>query len=139
NRHLFMHHLRQEVTRAQRKVHALALIFLDLDLFKQVNDSYGHEVGDDLLRQLAKRMKRCVRETDLVARLGGDEFTIVLSELGDRQIVDRICENLRECLAEPFLLLGGHITRISASMGVAFYPMHGEDAEDLLRHADKAM
>ncbi|MFC3340341.1 diguanylate cyclase domain-containing protein [Paracandidimonas soli] len=139
NRHLFMHHLRSEIVRAHRKAHSLALIFLDLDLFKQVNDSYGHEVGDDLLQQVARRLQRCVRETDLVARLGGDEFTIVLGELGERLIVDRICTNLQECLAEPFPLLGGNTAKLSASVGVALYPVHGEDADELLRHADMAM
>src|SRR5690606_27001622 len=92
NRHLFMHHLRSEMARAHRKTQSLALVFLDLNRFKEVNDRYGHEAGDELLKQVARRLVSCVRETDLVARLGGDEFTIVLAELGERLIVDRICK-----------------------------------------------
>jgi len=138
NRYMFRHHLLNEISRAQRKSAALALLFLDLNLFKEINDTYGHESGDHVLQQVAKRLAGCVREVDLVARPGGDEFTIILSELGDPRVVERICANIHAALAEPFDL-GGVAVRVSCSIGVAFYPAHGTHAEALLHHADVAM
>lgn len=138
NRHMFLHHLTNEISRAHRKTMPMALIFLDLDLFKQVNDSHGHEAGDALLRQVGARLTNCVRDTDMVARLGGDEFTIVLSELGNPLVVERICMAIHEALALPFDL-GGYSAQLSASIGIAFYPQHGTDPDTLVHHADMAM
>lgn len=138
NRHMFLHHLTNEISRSHRKTMSMALIFLDLDLFKQVNDSHGHEAGDALLRQVGARLINCVRDTDMVARLGGDEFTIVLSELGNPLVVERICMAIHEALALPFDL-GGYSAQLSASIGIAFYPQHGTDPDTLVHHADMAM
>jgi len=138
NRYMFRHRVVNEIGRAQRREISMAVLFLDLNLFKQVNDTYGHESGDRLLQQVGKRLTGCVREVDMVARLGGDEFTIVLSELGDRAVVERICADIHATLAAPFDL--GKVTvRISCSIGVALYPENGTCLEDLLHHADMAM
>jgi len=116
----------------------VALVFLDLDLFKEVNDTLGHEVGDTLLRAVAGRISGAVRENDMVARLGGDEFTLILEGLGDSPVVDRILDDVLEALARPYILSGQEVT-ISASVGVTFYPQDGEDVGELLRNADLAM
>jgi len=138
NRYMFRHRLLSEIRRSQRKVVSMALLFLDLNLFKDVNDSYGHESGDCVLQQVSKRLTGCVREVDMVARLGGDEFTIILNELGDRSVVTGICADLQVALAAPFDL-GGTTVYLSCSIGVAFYPEHGDNPEELLHHADVAM
>jgi len=138
NRYMFRHHLANEISRAQRKSATLALLFLDLNLFKNINDTHGHESGDRVLHQVAKRLTGCVREVDMVARPGGDEFTLVLSELGDSAVVERICANIHAALAAPFVLEKATV-RLSCSIGVAFYPAHGTRAEELLHHADQAM
>jgi len=138
NRYMFRHHLLNEISRAQRKAASMTLLFLDLNLFKDVNDTYGHESGDRVLQQVAKRLTNCVREVDMVARLGGDEFTIVLSELGDKAVVKRICASIHAALAAPFAL-EKTTACLSCSIGAAFYPAHGLCLEDLLHHADMAM
>jgi len=138
NRYMFRHHLLNEIGRAQRKATPMTLLFLDLNLFKDVNDTYGHKSGDLVLQQVAKRLTRCVREVDMVARLGGDEFTIVLSELGDRAVVRRICASIHAAFAAPFTL-EKTTACLSCSIGAAFYPEHGACIEGLLHHADMAM
>jgi len=138
NRYLFRHRLANEISRAQRSGTTIAVLFLDLNLFKDVNDTYGHESGDRVLQQVAKRLAGCVREVDMVARLGGDEFTLILSEVGERIVVERICANIQAALAAPFGL-GDATVRLSCSIGVAFYPQHGACVENLLRYADMAM
>jgi len=138
NRHMLRHHLVNEIGRAQRKAVSMALLFLDLNLFKDVNDTYGHESGDRVLQQVAKRLAGCVREVDMVARLGGDEFVVVLSELSDRAVVERICASMHTALAAPFAL-GETTVHLSCSIGAAMYPVHGVSPEELLHHADMAM
>jgi len=138
NRYMFRHCLLNEIGRAQRKAMPMTLLFLDLNLFKEVNDTYGHESGDRVLQQVAKRLTSCVREVDIVARLGGDEFTIVLSELDDRAVVQRICASIHAAFAVPFTLKETTVC-LSCSIGVAFYPAHGACLEELLHHADMAM
>jgi len=138
NRYMFRHHLDNEISRAQRKSTGIALLFLDLNLFKQINDTYGHESGDRVLQHVAKRLTGCVREVDMAARLGGDEFTILLGELGNRAVVERICANIQAALTEP-IVLGDVTVRLSCSIGVALYPEHGAQPDALLRHADMAM
>lgn len=138
NRKLLEDRLAIELARAHRSKTEVALIFLDLDFFKEVNDSMGHAMGDELLRQVARRLTQCVREADTVARLGGDEFVIIAGGLADHAVVRRICEQVLQSLAKPYRLKD-QLAYVSASVGVAFYPGDSKDQEQLMRHADLAM
>jgi diguanylate cyclase (GGDEF)-like protein/PAS domain S-box-containing protein len=138
NRILFKDRLGLAVIQARRNCTELAVMFLDLDRFKQVNDTLGHVKGDELLQQVASRLKDCLRRSDTLARLGGDEFTIVLPDLRERQDAEAIAGKFLECLQQPFFL-GTHEVHISASIGIALYPLHGESIDELLCHADMAM
>ena len=113
-------------------------MFLDLDFFKEVNDTFGHDEGDELLRQVARRLRSCVRSSDLVARLGGDEFTLLLPGLQQSQDIDPLCRKLLHVVAQPYELTN-NTARISVSAGVTFYPRDGYDGIELLKHADLAM
>jgi len=138
NRRLFNDRLETALTRARREQTQLALLFLDLDRFKQVNDTFGHAAGDLLLQQVAQRLRDGVRESDTVARLSGDEF-VVLLEHG--QVIDdstAVAEKLRAALDEPFDL-NGQALLIHTSIGIALYPQHGDSAAQLLSLADQAM
>ncbi len=138
NRMLFKDRLGLAVIQAKRKLTELAVMFVDLDRFKLVNDTLGHVKGDELLQQVAQRLKDCLRRGDTLARQGGDEFTIVLPELRDRQDAKSIADKFLESLHRPFDL-DGHEVHISASIGIAIYPGDGETIDELLRHADIAM
>ncbi|SFM30294.1 PAS domain S-box-containing protein/diguanylate cyclase (GGDEF) domain-containing protein [Rugamonas rubra] len=138
NRMLFKDRLGLAVIQAKRKLSELAVMFVDLDRFKLVNDTLGHVKGDELLQQVALRLKECLRRGDTLARQGGDEFTIVLPELRDRQDAKAIADKFLESLQQPFDL-DGHEVHISASIGIAIYPGDGESIDELLRHADIAM
>ena len=138
NRMLFKDRLGLAVIQAKRKVTELAVMFIDLDRFKLVNDTLGHVKGDELLQQVSVRLKECLRRGDTLARQGGDEFTIVLPELRDRDDAKAIAEKFLECLHKPFDL-DGYEVHISASIGIAIYPGDGESIDELLRHADIAM
>lgn len=138
NRMLFKDRLGLAVIQAKRKLTELAVMFVDLDRFKLVNDTLGHVKGDELLQQAALRLKECLRKGDTLARQGGDEFTIVLPELRDRADAKAVADKFLECLQKPFDL-DGHIVHISASIGIAVYPNDGETIDELLRHADIAM
>ena len=138
NRMLFKDRLGLAVIQAKRKLTELAVMFIDLDRFKLVNDTLGHVKGDELLQQVAVRLKACLRRGDTLARQGGDEFTIVLPELRDRGDAKIIADKFLECLHQPFDL-DGHEVHISASIGIAIYPGDGESIDELLRHADIAM
>ncbi|WP_229518575.1 EAL domain-containing protein [Massilia sp. PAMC28688] len=138
NRMLFKDRLGLAVIQAKRKAAELAVMFIDLDRFKLVNDTLGHVKGDELLQQVAMRLKQCLRRGDTLARQGGDEFTIVLPELRDRTDASAIAEKFLECLHQSFDL-DGHEVHISASIGIAVYPVDGETIDELLRHADIAM
>ena len=138
NRMLFKDRLGLAVIQAKRKLTELAVMFIDLDRFKLVNDTLGHVKGDELLQQAAMRLKECLRRGDTLARQGGDEFTIVLPELRDRADAKHIADKFLECLQKPFDL-DGHEVHISASIGIAIYPSDGETIDELLRHADIAM
>ncbi|MEN9844101.1 MAG: hypothetical protein RLZZ612_1930 [Pseudomonadota bacterium] len=116
----------------------LALFFIDLDRFKEINDTHGHDMGDLLLQQAAQRIRSCVREEDLVARLGGDEFTLVVPDVQQTESIERIARELLDRLNEPFDL-GGEREYISASIGVTLCPDDGVDSDTLVRHADQAM
>ncbi|OIQ90041.1 cyclic di-GMP phosphodiesterase Gmr [mine drainage metagenome] len=138
NRRMFHDRLDQELKKAHRAGLPLALMFLDLDRFKDVNDTLGHDVGDILLKDTARRLSGCVRESDTVARLGGDEFTVVLGELEDPGSVERVAQEILKHLAEPFQL-GNETAYISASIGITLYPEDGTAVDELLKNADQAM
>jgi len=138
NRVLFKDRLGLAVLQAKRNDASLALMFIDLDRFKLVNDTLGHVIGDKLLQQAAIRLKACLRSGDTLARLGGDEFTAVLPELSDRQDAVLIAEKFLECLRQPFQLAGQSV-HISASIGIAIYPTDGESTDELIRNSDIAM
>ncbi|WP_341890455.1 EAL domain-containing protein [Variovorax sp. YR752] len=133
--------LREELERglaANRRGESLALLCLDLDRFKPVNDTYGHAVGDALLRQVAERLRDCVRETDIVARMGGDEFAVVQRGALQPDVSTRLARRIIDVLTRPFEV-DGHVVHIGTSVGVAMAPTDGEDSETLLRHADLAL
>jgi diguanylate cyclase (GGDEF)-like protein/PAS domain S-box-containing protein len=138
NRSLFRDRLEQEVKKSHRSGWPMALMLLDLDRFKEVNDTLGHDKGDMLLVEAARRIGECVRETDTVARLGGDEFTVILSELDDTKDVDLVVRKIIKRLAAPFQL-GHDQVFISASVGITLYPHDTSDIEALLKNADQAM
>jgi len=138
NRTLFYDRLNQGVALAQRHKQAFAVMFLDLDHFKEINDTLGHDMGDLLLREVATRLRSCVRSMDTVARMGGDEFTIILTETAVREAVEQVAEKLLQVLQEPFSL-SGESRHIGCSIGIALYPKHGLDSETLVKHADIAM
>ncbi|MBF0628430.1 MAG: diguanylate cyclase [Magnetococcales bacterium] len=139
NRRLFMLFLQQTLARSRRHNRAMAVMFMDLDRFKAVNDSFGHDVGDLLLIETAERIRRCLRENDVVARLGGDEFTVIL---GDETLIPDsigiVAQKIIDELAVPFHL-HDHECLIGASIGISLFPNDGERAEDLLKKADTAL
>ena len=138
NRHMFHDRLVQETKKADRAELKIALLFIDLDKFKEVNDTLGHNMGDILLVEAARRIGDCVRETDTVARLGGDEFTVILAELDGTGNIERVTENILQKLAEPFRL-GDEVAYVSASIGITLYPNDATEVDDLLKNADQAM
>jgi diguanylate cyclase (GGDEF)-like protein/PAS domain S-box-containing protein len=138
NRRLFRERLEMEMLRSQRYGHQVAILYIDLDRFKEVNDLYGHDAGDRVLVDAVQRMQRCVRQTDTIARLGGDEFAIMMTELDNAGHVDFVCQNLLAELSTPFQVKKDQ-TYVTASIGVALYPIDAIDPEDLLRRADQAM
>lgn len=138
NRRMFYERLRLEMKKSDRADVPMALVFIDLDGFKGVNDTLGHDMGDLLLQQVAERLGNCVRTTDIVARLGGDEFTVILGELKNPADVVRIAQAVLQALAQPFHL-GKENAHISASIGITLYPNDGADCATLLKNADQAM
>lgn len=139
NRYLLNEHLEQEIRKAQRSGWPLAVLFIDLDRFKEVNDSLGHTKGDTLLVQAARRISGCVRDTDTIARLGGDEFTVVLPDFAGRGNLERIVQGLIHDLSEPYNLGDGDMAYVTASIGITLYPDDAGDPQDLLKHSDQAM
>lgn len=138
NRALFSDRMQQALATASRDKKRMALMFIDLDRFKHINDSLGHNVGDLLLKEAARRMLVCVRESDTVARIGGDEFIVLLHEIDKKEDALMVAEKIRQSLAQP-LNLAGNIIGISTSLGIAIYPEHGVSEEELINHADNAM
>jgi diguanylate cyclase (GGDEF)-like protein/PAS domain S-box-containing protein len=138
NRKLFMDRLSQALTRCRRYGKSLAVMFIDLDHFKTINDTLGHNAGDQLLLEMSLRLRGCIRDDDTVARLGGDEFTIILSELRHPEDAANVAEKILESVEQPLTIADTPI-EVSASIGIALYPVDGHDAEALLRNADSAM
>lgn len=142
NRNLFFEHMRKGLQQARRQWRLAGLLVVDLDGFKEVNDTFGHDMGDELLRRIADRLLQCVRATDTVARLGGDEFTVILLDLEQIQGAETVARKIVERLAEP-VLLGETSVTVTASVGIAFYRPEWPDTLDqamkLLRQADAAM
>lgn len=139
NRRLFHDRLRMAVAQARRENTFLALLMIDIDRFKPVNDRFGHAVGDLLLRALAGRVQKCLRESDTLARTGGDEFVAILPMIGGEEDAVGVARKIRESLSAPFDLDEGDSVTIDCSVGVALYPEHGGDEESLLKNADNAM
>jgi diguanylate cyclase (GGDEF)-like protein/PAS domain S-box-containing protein len=137
NRQLFHDRLNMALAQAYRQLGKVALLFLDLDGFKAVNDNLGHDAGDMLLKQVAGRLQTCVRQTDTLARLGGDEFTMILS-VRDAGDAEQVAQKILNTIAEPFDL-NGSPARVGTSIGIAMYPAHAGQAADLVRMADAAM
>jgi len=139
NRALFLDRLNQVVLRATRAQRKIALLFVDLDGFKEVNDTFGHATGDRLLRQVADRITSCLRSEDTACRYGGDEFLIMLPEVDDRSNgVNRVADKIHWALSRPYLL-DNELAHIGASIGTAIYPTDGTVSADLIKKADAAM
>ncbi|MDE1990521.1 MAG: EAL domain-containing protein, partial [Betaproteobacteria bacterium] len=138
NRNMFRDRLSQELKKAARTQLQAALLLIDLDKFKDVNDTLGHDVGDILLQETARRIQGCVRASDTVARLGGDEFAVIIPELDAGTGLDAISQKIIDRLAEPYRL-GSEVAFVSASIGIALYPDDAADIDTLIKNADQAM
>lgn len=140
NRAMFMDRLRHALAAARREHRPFALLFVDIDNFKPINDQFGHQTGDQLLVEIAERMVLCVRESDTVARIGGDEFVVILHSLNSHAEDDarQVAEKMRASLCTPFTI-DSRTLSVSSSIGIALYPEHGTEMQDLMRHADHAM
>jgi diguanylate cyclase (GGDEF)-like protein/PAS domain S-box-containing protein len=138
NRRLFHERIDATLARCRRKECRAAVLFVDLDNFKQVNDSFGHATGDLLLQEIAMRLMRSVRANDTVARLGGDEFAVLIEDVHANEDALVVASNIRKLVSEP-VCADGFVLRERASIGIAFFPDHGTDAEQLLKHSDEAM
>lgn len=138
NRRMLHDRLQQEIKKAERSQRPVALLMIDLDRFKEINDTLGHDQGDLLLKEAAQRLLSCVRETDTVARLGGDEFTIISSDLKDISFVDQIAQAVVDVMTPPFSL-GIELAYVSASVGITVYPNDATDLTQLFKNADQAL
>lgn len=138
NRRMYVQHLGKEIMQAKRFQSNMAVLFLDLDRFKDVNDSFGHDVGDLLLIEAAKRLQSCVKPGDMVGRLGGDEFTVLISNLTEREEAAAVAEQIMQVMQQPFHL-NEQAFNISSSIGISLFPQDGDNAEDLLKRADTAL
>lgn len=138
NRVIARDRLHQGLLQAQRQHGQLAVMYLDLDKFKWVNDNLGHAAGDELLQQVAQRCKTCIRDSDTFARLGGDEFLCVLPALDSQQAAEELAQRFVDTLNQPFALRDGE-ARIGTSVGIAMYPAHGNTVDQLIEFADAAL
>ncbi|MGE5624132.1 MAG: putative bifunctional diguanylate cyclase/phosphodiesterase [Bacillota bacterium] len=138
NRSLFIDRLAQALAKARRAKQRVALLFIDVDRFKSINDSLGHHAGDLVLRSIAKRLLACVRASDTVARLGGDEFTVILENCQDAEFITLVCERILSSVVEP-ISLGQTDVNLTCSIGISLYPNDGADGDLLLQNADSAM
>ncbi|MDH5356643.1 MAG: sensor domain-containing diguanylate cyclase [Gammaproteobacteria bacterium] len=138
NRNMFQDRLAQIIKKQKREAGKFALLLIDLDEFKEVNDRFGHDQGDELLVEAARRIEGCIRVSDTVSRLGGDEFVIILEEVSSRDDVARVAKNVNEILVDKFTL-GEGVAFVSASIGVTLFPQDAEETMALIRNADQAM
>ena len=138
NRNLMHEHLRQALAHAARNDRMVGVVFIDLDRFKWVNDTFGHSGGDRLLKEIASRIASCTREGDIVSRHGGDEFIMVLPDLPNRESATPVLQRVLESISEPVLIDGCEVN-VSCSIGAAFFPHDGAEPEILLRNADATM
>ena len=138
NRSLLQDRLARSIARAERAGRKVAVLFIDLDNFKNINDTLGHDVGDELLRHVSRRLSECVRIEDTIARQGGDEFIVLLDNLDDNRGASVVAQKILNSLRQPFLL-GGTEQHVSGSVGIALYPEDGRDAQTLMKNADTAM
>lgn len=138
NRTLFMDRLTRRVLEGKRSKTSVGLMFVDLDGFKAINDTLGHDAGDQLLISASRRLEKCIREADTVARLGGDEFTVIMPLIDSFEAAAVVADRIIESLTEPFDL-GGREGRISASIGISLLPAQASTASELLHNADVAM
>ncbi|CAJ1004174.1 MULTISPECIES: GGDEF domain-containing protein [Bacillales] len=138
NRRLLLDRMQQAIAKAKRSNQLLAVLFLDCDNFKDINDTWGHDVGDQFLQVMAKRLTSCVRDVDTVARLGGDEFVILLTSLESETEAAKVAARILDVLQQPWLIAKQQFS-ITTSIGIAFFPHDGTDTDQLLRHADQAL
>lgn len=138
NRRSFKYSLKKQIQMSKLEHSKFAVIFLDIDRFKSVNDVFGHEAGDQLLKETAVRLTKCIRQKDLIARLGGDEFNFLIKDITDFMSIERICQFVLQDMRQPFYI-GDNIINITASIGIAFYPDDANELNDLLKKADQAM
>ncbi|MDD3354242.1 diguanylate cyclase [Zoogloea sp.] len=138
NRRLFHDRMATALVRCRRRQGRMALLYIDLDDFKQVNDCFGHAIGDQLLKQVARRLERCVRKADTVARLGGDEFVVILEDIQAPEDATTVATKIHASLAQA-VPIAGRALHTHASIGIALYPQDGVEADQLLRHADTHM
>ncbi len=138
NRNLFQNHLQMAMAQTRRNQTVVAVMMLDLDDFKTINDSLGHQMGDSLLKVIAGRLTKCVREGDMVARMGGDEFMVILPELAQPQDAALIAQKILAILSEPFQI-ENHALQTTASIGISLFPLNADDPESLIKQADIAM
>lgn len=138
SRVLFKEHLSRAIAHAEKDQRLIALLFIDLDWFKAVNDQGGHEAGDIVLSETGQRLLSCVRDAGIVARIGGDEFVVLLENVAERQAAVRMAERILAVMGEPFKVKGQSIV-VGASIGISIYPFHGENIDTLLKNADSAM
>jgi diguanylate cyclase (GGDEF)-like protein len=138
NRYSFMQQLGPMLHAAKRRETKLAVLFFDLDGFKAINDNLGHGVGDELLTDVARRLRKAIRKCDLIARIGGDEFLAAIQDVEHEETMQKVADSIRKEIEKPYHL-DGHECWISASIGISIYPRHGEQAEQLIQNADTAM
>ena len=138
NRLLLHERLSQAIAQAKRSGHRVGVLFIDLDRFKNVNDTLGHRIGDELLKRVTASLSGALRETDLLARLGGDEFMVIVEDFDDPSVLGRIAQKLLDAIAQPFEI-EEHDIFVTSSIGIAVYPDDSDDPEELLKYADVAM
>jgi diguanylate cyclase (GGDEF)-like protein len=138
NRALFQDRLEQAIKRATRKNTHIAVLLIDLDHFKRINDTLGHLKGDQVLKDASRRLLACLRESDTVARMGGDEFTVILEDISDPKEIKNVAQKLMDAVSLPYEMEEG-LWKLTASIGISIFPTDGTDMETLLRCADIAM
>lgn len=138
NRRLFKNRLKESILQAELDQKYIALLYLDCDNFKHINDTFGHEMGDKVLKEFSKRISSCIRDSDTLARFGGDEFMVLIPNIDSKQVAFQIVNNILRAVKEPLTLEGEELI-LSSSIGVAFYPFDGKNHDVLIKKADSAM